>query len=331
MNEGTPQLRIVDELWRQLSAIDAVRDVRIRRAARRRRTLRTLAIAVALLLLLAAAALAARALLIGAPATRSFALDAPITPTPGAQATLLSVRVMDPEGGPPWALRTFAPQSPPNSVCVQAGRVVENQLVGLGINGAFGNDERAHPLPLESDSCIGTNGPNPQAAVLPDITDSSAALAEPRCRDPRSRAEQDGRIALYSDRLAQAQQSGDAAELARARQALDRVRDEVGMPRPLCNPAALRTIVVGFAGRGGGTVTLTEANGMRHSIVTNPADAGAYLFVLAGQLDVRAFTISVRYPNGTMCEQANPVAASDTPVVSEPQQKLACQLASALK
>jgi hypothetical protein len=65
-------------------------------------------------------------------------------PAPGA-SQLLSLRVPDPEGGPPWGMRIV--HTTRGEVCVQIGRVENGQLGQLGVDGVFHDDGRFHPMP----------------------------------------------------------------------------------------------------------------------------------------------------------------------------------------
>lgn len=65
-------------------------------------------------------------------------------PQPGG-SRLLPLRVADPEGGPPWGMRVV--HTTRGEVCMQIGRVVHGRLGELGIDGAFHDDGRFHPLP----------------------------------------------------------------------------------------------------------------------------------------------------------------------------------------
>jgi hypothetical protein len=64
-------------------------------------------------------------------------------PLPG-QSALLPLRVPDPYGGLPWGMRVV--RTTRGLVCVQIGRVQNDQLGELGIDGAYGNDGRFHPV-----------------------------------------------------------------------------------------------------------------------------------------------------------------------------------------
>jgi hypothetical protein len=58
---------------------------------------------------------------------------------------LLSLRVQDPQGGPPWGMRIV--RTTRGATCVQIGRVEDRQLGSLGIDGAWKNDHLFHPFP----------------------------------------------------------------------------------------------------------------------------------------------------------------------------------------
>jgi hypothetical protein len=61
---------------------------------------------------------------------------------------LLPIAVPDPHGGLPWGMRVLSTTR--GVGCVQVGRVLDGRLVALGQDGAFGNDGRAHELPLST-------------------------------------------------------------------------------------------------------------------------------------------------------------------------------------
>jgi hypothetical protein len=64
-------------------------------------------------------------------------------PLPG-QSKLLALRVPDPNGGLPWGIRVV--HTTRGLVCVQIGRVQNGQLGELGIDGAYHDDGRFHPV-----------------------------------------------------------------------------------------------------------------------------------------------------------------------------------------
>lgn len=73
-----------------------------------------------------------------------------LTPYAGAglplrgHSKLLSLRVPDPYGGLPWGMRVV--QTTRGLVCVQIGRVQNGRLGELGIDGAYNDDGRFHPV-----------------------------------------------------------------------------------------------------------------------------------------------------------------------------------------
>lgn len=75
------------------------------------------------------------------PVIASAGLGVPLA----GQSRLLSLRVADPSGGLPWGMRVV--RTTRGEICVQVGRIDRGQLGQLGIDGAFRDDGRFHPLP----------------------------------------------------------------------------------------------------------------------------------------------------------------------------------------
>ncbi len=115
-------------------------------------------------------------------------------PAPGG-SRLLALRATDPHGGLPWGMRLV--HTTRGEICVQIGRVDGDQLGQLGIDGAFHDDGRFHPLtpnvnPEDSDpgdiSCnpageirIGTwPGSDRSAAPVPERTGFKPTVADLR-------------------------------------------------------------------------------------------------------------------------------------------------------
>jgi hypothetical protein len=63
-------------------------------------------------------------------------------------ARLLPLRVADPAGGLPWGMRII--HTTRGLICVQIGRVYDGRLGQLGVDGAFHDDGRFHPLPTDA-------------------------------------------------------------------------------------------------------------------------------------------------------------------------------------
>ena len=57
---------------------------------------------------------------------------------------MLALRAADPQGGLPWGMRLV--HTTRGEICVQIGRLNDGQLGQLGIDGAFHDDGRFHPL-----------------------------------------------------------------------------------------------------------------------------------------------------------------------------------------
>jgi hypothetical protein len=131
------------------------------------RRMNTTVIAVASVLAGGAIAVAATGVLKGGPVKQQGPAtpDAGIgVPAPGG-SRLLPLRAADPQGGLPWGMRLV--RTTRGEICVQVGRVEDGQLGQLGIDGAFHNDGRFHPLAPD---------------ILPEASDSgdvSCNLAAP--------------------------------------------------------------------------------------------------------------------------------------------------------
>jgi hypothetical protein len=145
----------LDELGRQLrlAADNHHHDTAAQIAQRPRiSSPRPMILAVALAVLTLAGAAAA--------ATTLLQTGSPVNKPPGASSTagvglpvrgasrLLPLRVPDPAGGPPWGMRVT--RTTRGLVCLQVGRVYRGRLGLLGLDGAFGNDGRFHPLATDA-------------------------------------------------------------------------------------------------------------------------------------------------------------------------------------
>jgi hypothetical protein len=318
MSEHGQQLRIVEELWRQLSAIDSGRGRRVRRAAARRRAVRVVALVILVLLAAVALALAARALLFGAPAPQKLGIRGVGHFVPGS-VRVLSLRVPDPGGGPPWGVRVAT--STRRDACVQAGRIVSGRLVALGVAGSFADDGRAHVLPLNSENCGGLDDAgNARVGGSTGVTTTSATVGLPDCQTPEQSA-----IDRVNVRLTELELSHPAHRTAnglrKLRTFLRAARRRLAHPRHPCAPADLRSVLVGIVGPAAESVTLTGP-GLRSPEVerTVPGDGGAYLFVLRGHMDLSRLRLTVRYRGGVTC----PTAAAFAPARLTPRRTGAC-------
>ncbi|HSZ14243.1 MAG TPA: hypothetical protein VK790_09425 [Solirubrobacteraceae bacterium] len=132
----------------------ALLGARLARTSPRRRApahLRVALIALVLVLATAAITLAATGVILTGSPVRTA--RAPIAtadegiPVAGG-ARLLPLRAPDPAGGLPWGMRII--HTTRGLVCVQIGRVYHGQLGQLGVDGAFHDDGRFHPLPADA-------------------------------------------------------------------------------------------------------------------------------------------------------------------------------------
>ena len=120
-----------------------------------------LALPIAIGALILAAASAGAALLLSSGETVAPAFVLPATPAAGLgepvpqTLALLPMRVADTEGGPPWGMRVI--RTTRGLLCLQAGRVVDDQLGALGTGYAFHGDKRFHPFladdAISTDAC----------------------------------------------------------------------------------------------------------------------------------------------------------------------------------
>jgi hypothetical protein len=135
--------------WRRASSASAPPPT-VRLAGRLAR-LRVPVVAFTVLLASAAVALAAPGVILtGSPVrtvSQPIATAGEGLPVEGG-SRLLALRAADPAGGLPWGMRVV--HTTRGLICVQIGRVYHGQLGQLGIDGAFGNDGRFHPLPPDA-------------------------------------------------------------------------------------------------------------------------------------------------------------------------------------
>jgi hypothetical protein len=122
-----------------------------RRTGLRASRWRVLPVMLLLVLVGAAVAFASGLITFGAPVA-----SVPVFANPRAglgrvapgTARLLPLSVPDPRGGLPWGMRVL--QTTRGVGCLQVGRLLDGRLAALGQDGAFGDDGRAHELPLST-------------------------------------------------------------------------------------------------------------------------------------------------------------------------------------
>jgi hypothetical protein len=132
--------------------------------------LRIGAIALAAVFATTAAALAASGVILTGSPVRPVGHPVPTVGegVPAAGGTrLLPLRAPDPAGGLPWGMRVV--HATRGLVCVQIGRIDNGRLGELGVDGAFGDDGRFHPLPADA---------------LPDVLSSTGGIGNSDCEMP---------------------------------------------------------------------------------------------------------------------------------------------------
>ena len=66
---------------------------------------------------------------------------------------LLGIAAPDPAGGPPWTMRVY--DTSRGLGCAQVGRLVGGRIGVIGMDGAFNDDGRFHPLPTQASQAEG--------------------------------------------------------------------------------------------------------------------------------------------------------------------------------
>lgn len=156
-----------------------------------------------------------------------------------AQSELTSLRVADPEGGPPWGLRVV--RTTRGDTCLEIGRVENGRLGSLGIDRAWHDDHLFHPFPNTSET--------------PDcgITDAAG----------------NGFVnSVNTGQVANGQPVGNRAPGCGA---------QIG-PRPPCPAGTVRIVFMGLLGPDATSITYEVPDGKLRTERT-VGDDGAYLLV----------------------------------------------------
>lgn len=201
-----------------------------------------------------------------------------ITGQPVRDGTLTPVRTPDPDGGPPWGIRITSTSR--GAACIQVGRVVDDQLVVLGRDGAFGDDGRAHVIPEGRNICVPTAADGTPILRSRGTTTTSSGLE--RCRDRVSRAgyerEQRAAIALRDKTMASARPRALAGKrLPPYRPATDDQWRTI--EAAMCPPGSQRALRWGFLGSQATAASYRTTDGRTTDQPIAPNGVGAYLFV----------------------------------------------------
>lgn len=227
------------ELEHQLTAAAQRRVCPVVTAPRRRRSRRRLALVVAALLLAVGAAAFATVKLLqtGSPVPYRFGRPATAHAKYGIAITgtiHLSSAVADPQGGLPWALRTF--HSTRGYGCLQVGLLYQGKLGVLGKDAAFGDDGRFHEL--RPDAVDG------HGSCIPLDARRHPYLAVHEIAMPTSGTQSCHAKAMYPT-----------------------------APGRICPPEELRGLEYGFAGPDARTVAYRPRVGALRSVATGPEGA----------------------------------------------------------
>jgi hypothetical protein len=137
-----------------LAAPAGERRPKLRRSTARRGSI-GLMFAVGLLMAAAVAYATTQLIQTGVPVTseESFSANAGVGVAIPRTAGLLGIAAPDPGGGPPWTMRVY--DTSRGLGCAQVGRLIGGRIGVLGIDGAFHDDGRFHPLPTQASQAEG--------------------------------------------------------------------------------------------------------------------------------------------------------------------------------
>jgi len=295
-----PQLR--DSLVR--AAAQDARPAPARRGPRRSRT-RLLVVGVGGVLALGGVAVAATTIIqTGAPVKSHGMSDLVGKIEPGS-TRLLSLRVPDPDGGPPWGIRVFRTSGvgayhASGLACLQVGRVVNGKLGILGQDGSFADDGKFHELPVEASSCGGLDarGQIFSGAVVPLMASGSASGPGCETRHERwYRTVEKPRTLNAALRLQISRGERQAARVQR--RLLAKARADAQRTIPLCPARDQRTVAFGMVGSRARSVTATRGS-TQMSLRPVGAESGPYLFLFRGA-GTGGLQVRTLYPGGLIC------------------------------
>ncbi len=177
---------------------------------------------------------------------------------------VLPIRTADPGGGLPWGLRVV--RTTRGLTCVDVGRVDYRTIGVLGIDGAFGDDDRFHPLSANYFENLGC-----------DITDATGhGFVNVGLRDvPAS-----GLWGEHPASVGGCEPPSETSSLpAPLRRALQRAHKALPSTLAQCPQGDMREVYFGLLGPRARSVTYLLPNGRQRSERVSPG-SGAYLIVL---------------------------------------------------
>lgn len=211
---------------------------------------------------------------------------------PGS-SVVLSLRVPDPDGGPPWGIAVFdatgrsiaGSRVPAASTirCVRRARVQDGKLGVVGRDGLFNNDGKFHPQPELASStgqCSGT------------FADGQLLFSAGGAPTPASGYSGSIETPIGGCLLFRPKRATSSPETRR------RLRG-----KPLCDQSGRRIVKYGFAGRQAVKVTISNRRITRSM---KPGPDGEFLFVLrASDAGTQQVGLKVTYRNGVTCSSGD--------------------------
>jgi hypothetical protein len=173
---------------------------------------------------------------------------------------LTALRVADPQGGPPWGLRLV--HTTRDDVCLQFGRVEDDRLGSLGIDGAWNNDHLFHPFPKGFEGGWGLECGTTDAAGHGFLNVQWSGIAA--SANPFNAARGPNTGGCRTQTYLPSRLQGDGSR--------------VGTSSGTCPPGASRMVFMGLLGPDATSITYRAPDGSLQTEMTS-GDDGAYLLV----------------------------------------------------
>lgn len=181
---------------------------------------------------------------------------------------LLAMRVADPQGGPPWALRMV--RTTRGDVCLQLGRAEHSRLGSLGVDDAWHDDHLFHPFP---NTAVG------------DVCGTTDARGHGFVNTAET-----GVVASANPIFGAERPEGAGCRAAPTGPS----------QRPLCPKGSLRIVFMGLLGPDATSITYQRPDGAMASERTSGPD-GAYLLVFRDDTAACRLVIDGQFSSGSSC------------------------------
>jgi hypothetical protein len=199
---------------------------------------------------------------------------------------LITLRAEEPDGGLPWGI-AVARSRDGQVFCAQVGRVQGGRLGVIGRDGTFDDDGKFHPLSVDANQG-GICGGIPPGGELRMESDGPPIPAS-------------GFTGSFLSAAGGCREHVANPKATMSPQTRRKLRNV-----PVCKASSLRVVKYGFAGRD--AVRISYAG---RTVRPDPAESGAYLFVLKPRQ--RPLTLTVTYRNGTVCRTTFPTRERTEP------------------